>query len=111
MSEQKLVLKTDEQCSLSIQPVDIKGKRAELDGVPEWASSDPAIVKVVASADGLSADLIAQDIGSAQVSVTADADTGPGRTTITGTLDVQVQGGQAVGFLIVTGAITKQPGA
>lgn len=104
----KLILVDDEQCALSISPVDAKGKPAPLDGVPEWASSDPNVISVVPAVDGLSAKIVAGNPGTAQVSVTADADLGAGTTALSGALDVQVTGGPAIALQITAGAVSKQ---
>lgn len=103
-----LVLTDSQKCSLSIKPVDAKGKPAPVDGVPEWSSSDANVISVSPSADGLSAVIVAGDPGSAQVSVSADAELGSGVTTLTGALDVQVTGGQAVAMSISAGAPEEQ---
>lgn len=61
------------------------GASAPVDGVPVWASSDETVLTVVAAADGMSAvvNTVAPG-GPARISVTADADTGAGVTTLTG---------------------------
>lgn len=91
-----------------VQVLDAKGNPAALDGAPSWSSSDPTIVSVTPSADGLEADIVA--VGpltpagsSVQVVVSADADLGAGVTTITGSLDVTVVASQAVSITIPTG--------
>ena len=62
-----------------IQPVDGAGHPAPVDGVPVWAVSDEKILTVTPSADGLSADIeTTGELGTAQVTVTADADLGAG---------------------------------
>lgn len=104
-----LTLRDDQKATLSIAPVDAKGKPAALDGVPVWAGSDDTVFTVVAAADGLSAVLVAVAPNAndatgapvpARVVVTADADLGSGVTPLTGTLDVVVTGGQATTLTI-----------
>lgn len=102
-----LILPNDHKCVATIQPVDAKGNPAQIDGLPAWSSSSPAIAAVNAlSADGtgtFSAEIIPGDqLGTCQINVSADADIGSGITNISGVLDVQVAGGQAVGFTITT---------
>ena len=46
----------------------------QIDGVPAWASSNPAVATVEPAQDGLSAVVKAADeLGTTQISVTADA--------------------------------------
>lgn len=104
-----LVLTDTQQCDLSIQPVDKKGQPAQIDGTPVWSSSDSAIVTVNPGSDGLSAVVVAGNIGTAQVNVTVDADLGSGVTEIVGVLDVQVTAGAAVSVTINAGSPTEQP--
>lgn len=98
-----LILTDEQQCPLSIQPVTAAGHPAPVDGVPTWASSDPTVADLVVAADGLSADVVSGNLGTAQISVNADADLGTGVTTITGVLDVQVVAAQAVTLAITAG--------
>src|SRR5438309_1254677 len=93
----KIVLTDLQQVPATVSFQDAAGNPASVDGVPEWVSSDPTILSVAVSPDGLSATIVAiGKTGSAQVSVSADADLGSGTQTITGTLDVDVQPSQAV---------------
>jgi len=99
-----LILTDEQQVSLAIEPKTAAGNPARVDGVPTWQSSDPAIIDVVVAADGLSA--VAKTVGplgTAQVSVTADADLGEGIRAITGTLDIEVKAAEAVSLGIVAG--------
>ncbi len=99
-----------QQATATITPVDKKGNPAAIDGIPVWASSDETILTVAPAADGLSAVVAAVGpLGSAKVSVSGDADLGPGSAPIFGTLDVSVTQGQAVGFKIDLGTPTEQP--
>jgi hypothetical protein len=97
-----------QKVSLAVQPVDAAGNPAALDGAPVWTSTDPAVLTVTAAPDGLSAEAVAVGpLGTAQVSVSADADMGAGVTTITGVLDVQVMASAAVSLGITPG--TPEP--
>ena len=104
-----LVLTDSQQCDLSIQPVDKKGRPAPVDGVPVWGSSDDTVLTVQAGADGLTATIVAGNPGTAQVNVTADADLGAGNVPISGVLDVEVTAGAAVSVAISAGTPTEQP--
>lgn len=61
-----------------------RGEPAPVDGVPVWASSDETVLKVTPDATGMSAAVDTVGVGTARVSVTADADLGSGVSTITG---------------------------
>ena len=104
------MLTDSQQETLSIQPLDKKGKPAKLDGVPVWASSDETIATVDASADstGLTAVLTAVSPGDCNVTVSGDADLGAGVTPIVGTLAVTVTAGQATQITINEGTPTDQ---
>lgn len=84
-------LKTNQQVALSLAFTTDAGQPApRVDGVPKWSSSDEAIVTVVPAADGLTATAVAQAIGTAVISVTADADLGAGVREITDTEDFEI---------------------
>lgn len=71
------------------------GNPATIDS-PTWASSDPAILLVTASEDGLTATVAAVGpVGTAQVQFSCDADIGEGERTLTGFADVEVIAGEA----------------
>lgn len=100
-----LILTATQKCAVSIAPVDMFGNAAQVDGAPVWASSDEAIVTVVAAPDGLSVEVLTTGVvGSAQVSVTADADLGAGVTALTGLLDITVIAGAAVNLALAATA-------
>ena len=80
-----------------------------MDGVPVWATSDAAIASIEPAADGLSCIVrAAANLGSAQVSVTADADLGEGVQPLTGVLDLEVVGGAATTMTIIGGTPREQ---
>lgn len=98
-----------QQATATIQIVDKLGQPAPVDGIPVWATSDATIVTVTPAADGMSAVVATVGpLGSAKVSVTADADLGTGVSSIFGSLDVTVTQGQAVGINITLGDATEQ---
>ena len=103
------ILTATQKVSCSIDPRDSKGNKAPVDGVPQWSSSDPAVATVVPSADGLSADVLAAGVGTAQIQVVADADLDVGETReLTGTLDIEVKPAEAVTLGITAGAPVEQ---
>jgi hypothetical protein len=105
-----LKLTVTQQCPISIQPVDARGNPARVDGDPVWTNSNPEVLTLVVDPGGLSALARATGpIGTSQIGVTADADLGEGVITLSGTLDVEVGGAQAVGITITPGTPTEQP--
>lgn len=100
-----LILTDVQKVSVAVSFTTKAGNPAPVDGVPQWSSSDPSILEVVPSADGLSAEVLTVGpLGLAQVSVVADADLGEGVTSITGVLDVEVKASQAVFAIVAAGA-------
>jgi hypothetical protein len=70
-------------------------------GSVTWGTSDPTILAITPSADGMSADVAAQGpLGAAQVTVAVALDAS---TTLTGTLDVTVVASAAATIQIVAG--------
>lgn len=103
-----MILKDNEKVTGIVNPLSAAGNPAPVDGVPVWASSDPAIVTVEAAPDGLSAVVSAVGpLGTAQVSVQADADMGTGVKAIVGVGDVQVVASDATTVAITFG--TPEP--
>lgn len=101
-----VTMTVDHFFNATIQPVDNFGNAARVDGVPVWGVSDENILEVVPAADGLSADVLAKGaIGTAQVTVSADADLGDGVRELTGLLDVEVLAGEAVSLTIAAGPL------
>lgn len=82
-------------------PVDARGKKAGVQpGSVVWRSSDPTVASVTpGTEDPIMGTIVAGNPGVCQVWPEADADLGDGVLTIQGEkIDVQVTGGQAVGF-------------
>lgn len=98
------VLQDTQKVKLSVSFVDAAGNPADVDGAPGWDSSDPSVVAVEPSEDGLSCYAVAVGpLGSAQVSVTADALIGEGKEELVGVLDFQVVASKAVAVAIAAG--------
>ncbi len=98
------ILSDLQQVKLSFRAVDAIGNPAKVDGVPTWDSSDRTIMDLLADEDGMGAVAFAVgNLGTAQVSVQADARMGPETKTIVGTLDFEVVASEAV-------SITLNPG-
>lgn len=99
-----------QQVSLSVVFTDKKGQPAKVDGVPEWLVDNPNVLALKPATDGLSCVVSAVGpLGTATVSLKADADLGTGVTSITGSFGVEVTGGAATGVTITPGTPTEQP--
>lgn len=103
-----LLLTDTQKVVLNIQPVDAKGFPAKVDGAPLWSVSDESVGTLAVSEDGLTATFVAGFPGVCQVVVSADADLGLGVQTISGVLDIQVEGGVAVSLGILAGVPAAQ---
>jgi len=92
-----MFLPDDKSVTATLSYVDAKGNPALVEGAPVWSTDRPDLVTVTAAADGMSA-VIAPvgPLGSAQISVDADADLGAGVTTLTTLGSVEVIAGTAV---------------
>jgi uncharacterized coiled-coil protein SlyX len=101
-----MIVKAGQFFTATLKAVDKFGNAAVLDAEnpPVFASSNPEIATVTPAADGMSAVITSVGVmGTAQISVTADAMVGPDEKLIVGTLDLQVLPGDAV-------MVTLEPG-
>ena len=86
------------------------GNPALVEGAPVWASSDETVLTALAGPDGFTGTFTATGkLGSAQGSVTADADLGAGITPVVLTQDFTVVAGAAVAGTITLGTATEKP--
>ncbi len=98
-------LKITQKAPLSIAIQDKAGNPAKVDGAPVWSLTDPSLGTLVASDDGMSAELTPTGpLGSAVIQVNADADLGEGVKTILGELPVTFVGGEAISISISAGS-------
>lgn len=105
-------LTATQQCDLTIAVTDAKGNPAPVDGPPQWFVDNPAVLALTPAADGMGCLVAAVGpLGTALVSVKADADLGAGVVELVGTLEVEVTAGQAALMAIVPGVPTEQPPA
>lgn len=103
-TDMAVVLTNDQKVSVAIQPVDRFGNVARVDGIPTWSLSDPGVGTLEVTPDGLVALFTTTGpLGVTQVQVQADADLGGGVKTLSGTLDIQVEAGEAVSLGLVAG--------
>jgi len=101
----KLILTDEQEADLSVSFVTQAGNRAKVDGTPSWRVSDPAILEIVPTQDPFSVVVRrVGPVGSAQVSVTADADLGEGVRPVAAVLDVDVIAAEAVSASISAGS-------
>jgi len=91
-------LPVDQQVEVQVAYVDSKGNPAQVDGSPEWSSSDPSLLTVTADPDDPFKALIVPvgGVGNVQVKVDADADLGSGVTSLVTLMDVTLVAGEAV---------------
>lgn len=90
--------------TISVVINDKKGNPASVDGMPQWSSSDDALVSLTPSEDGMSATVVSLGAtGTVQISVSADADMGEGVRTMTGSALIDVMAGEAFAFALMLG--------
>lgn len=81
---------------LRLKITDKHGNPAKVDGVPQWATSNAETLNVTQDENGMAGSVSAVGpVGTAQLTVTADADLGAGVEQITGTADFEVVAGKA----------------
>lgn len=86
-------------CTVSY--VDAAGNAAVVDGVPVWATDRPDLLTLVATADGMGCDITpVGPLGTAQVTVTADADMGEGLRELVTLGSIDCVAGEAIGGTI-----------
>jgi hypothetical protein len=96
--------------TLGVAFVDKKGNPAKVDGVPQWLVDNPNVLALTPATDGMSCTVAAVGpLGTATVSLKADADLGIGVIDVVGAFEVEVTGGQATAVTITPGAPSEQP--
>ena len=98
-----------QQFTASIVITDRKGNPADVDGIPTWAAENPTVISITPAADGMSALIVAQGVGSSNYNVNADADLGAGVVPIIGEGTVNVSKGIATVVKLTEGAAEEQP--
>lgn len=100
-----LILTDEQECELAVEFKTAAGNPGRVDGVPSWSVSNPSVLTLVVSDDGLEALVkTTGTLGDSQVSVSADADLGAGVRAVSAVLDVTVQSAEVVTAGIVPGA-------
>lgn len=98
-----LIITNEQKIKVTLTPKTIAGKDAAVDGKPVWTVQSGSGT-VEPSEDGLSAYLISSDtIGDTMVLVEADADLGEGVETISGQIQLHVEGAQAANLGLSAG--------
>jgi hypothetical protein len=81
---------TEQQVRLHAAFLTAAGSPAPIEGTPEWSAAPAGVVNLIVDPDGRAALCQSVAAGTAQVSVSADADLGTGVRTITGTIGIEV---------------------
>ncbi len=97
----------DKKVVITLHPKNLKNA-APIDGVPQWAVSDPNVVVLTVAADGLSAEAKAGATGHAEVTITGDADMGTGVETLTEVIPFDVIAANAKTLGATVGAEVDQ---
>ncbi len=95
-------LSTVQHLPVSVEIHDAEGQPALVDGMPVW-TSDPVGLLVAPAADGMSAVLTSDVVGTYTVTVTADADLGAGVVPLARSLTVNVVPAQASDIVFTVG--------
>lgn len=102
-------LTSSQQCVLSIALTDKKGNPATSDGAPVWSVDNPNVLALAVAEDGMSCTVAAVGpLGTAKVSVVADADLGEGVKPLFGIADFEVTAGEATQIAITNSEPTEQ---
>lgn len=64
--------------TLTIAPKNARGRPAQVDGAPEWTSSDDEVCEITPSDDGMNCRVRCLQSGTATITCDADADLGSG---------------------------------
>src|SRR5262245_42767554 len=90
--------------------LDRKGNPAPVYGAPSWLTDNTDLLALAPTADGLACAVSAVGpIGSAKVTMRADADMGAGYEEIVGLMDISVTPGKAVTVTLEADTPTEQP--
>src|SRR5262245_52998880 len=101
-------LTSTQRQSLSVAFTDGKGNPAPVDGQPQRMVDNPNVIALSPSLDGMACDIAAVGpLGTALVSIQADADMGAGYIAVAGTYAVEVIAGRATAVVIAGGPISE----
>lgn len=103
-------LTATQQAPITVDFKDKKGNVAQPDGVPEWFTDNTDVLSLTSAADGLSCVAAAVGpLGTATVTMRADAKMGTEVQEVIGTLQIDVGPGDATVVNLNLGAPTEQP--
>ena len=109
------ILTDAQQVTLAVAGADAAGNPKPIFGAPLWTTSDPAVLAITPSADGLTAlavSVAAQPDGAPPVTVTVSAFADATSTTlIAGTLNIGIVATPATQLIITPGAPEPKPAA
>lgn len=98
-----------QQVNVGVRFVDRKGNPAAVDGTPEWLTDNSDLLALTPAADGKSCVVKAVGpLGTASVTMKADADASAGVRQIVGTLEVTITGGDARTVVLEPGTAEEQ---
>ena len=97
-------LQASHQTTLSVVFTDSRGNPATVDGIPKWSVDNPNVLALKPAPDGGSCVIKpVGPLGTARVSMLADADLSGEVVVLAGVFDVEVTAGQAVTVEITAG--------
>lgn len=103
-------LTSSQRVPVAVDFTDKKGNPAPVDGIPEWLVDNPAVLALSPAADGRSCVVAAVGpLGTARVSMVADADMTTGTRQIVGVLDFEIVAGDAFLVTLTPGTPEEQP--
>lgn len=101
-----------QQVHVKVAFKDRKGKDANVDGPPQWATDNSDVLALTPDADGMGCLCAGIIAGPAKVQATADALIGDGTEPVIAVMDLNCTTGKAtVGTISVDGSPTDQPDA
>lgn len=83
-------LQSDQRVRLRAEPLAAGDGPGALDGAPLWASSNPNVATVAPDPGGLFAWVTGRGVGVCSITVTGDAESGPGVSNIVDVVNVTV---------------------
>jgi hypothetical protein len=104
------ILTDTQRVTGTIKPINSQGNAAEIDGVPQWSTSNPTVATVTPSEDGKTCVVTAVGLGTTQIGVVCDADMDDEIREITTLDDVEVKASEAVSVGIEWGTPEEQGG-
>jgi hypothetical protein len=100
----RMFQKVTEKIRFSIEVKDVFGNQAQVDGLPQWESTDADAATLEVSEDGLSCLVIPKGkLGVFSLQVKVDADLGEGVKEILGSAEIDMVAGEAATINIVAG--------